>query len=91
MTEEEKALREKVSAALKGIIAAQLDIPEGEIEEKILPNTDPINELGADSLDLVEIIMETEEALKFEFEDDELEIIRTFEDFLNCVMKKLQQ
>jgi acyl carrier protein len=85
MSDSKMFSKEEVLRVLRKIIAVQLDIDEGEI----LLNTNPINELGADSLDLVEIIMEAEEVFGISIGDEELEEASTLEDFLNCVMSKL--
>ncbi|NTW76760.1 MAG: acyl carrier protein, partial [Syntrophaceae bacterium] len=42
-----------------------------------------IDDLGADSLDLVELIMEMEEVFDLEIEDEELEKIRTIKDVVD--------
>lgn len=47
-----------------------------------------IDDLGADSLDLVELIMEMEEAFGVEIADEELEKIRTIQDAVDFLRKK---
>ncbi|HPI51670.1 MAG TPA: acyl carrier protein [Smithellaceae bacterium] len=47
-----------------------------------------IDDLGADSLDLVELIMEMEEAFGVEIADEELEKIRTVQDVVDFLRKK---
>ena len=47
-----------------------------------------IDDLGADSLDLVELIMEMEEAFGVEIADEELEKIRTIQDVVDFLRKK---
>lgn len=47
-----------------------------------------IDDLGADSLDLVELIMEMEEAFGVEIADEELEKIRTIKDVIDFLTKK---
>ena len=46
------------------------------------------DDLGADSLDLVELIMEMEEAFGVEIADEELEKIRTVQDVVDFLRKK---
>jgi acyl carrier protein len=47
-----------------------------------------IDDLGADSLDLVELIMEMEEKFGVEIADEELEKIRTIKDVIEFLTKK---
>ena len=47
-----------------------------------------IDDLGADSLDLVELIMEMEEKFGVEIADEELEKIRTIQDVVDFIKKK---
>lgn len=47
-----------------------------------------IDDLGADSLDLVELIMEMEEVFGVEIADEELEKIRTIKDVIDFLQKK---
>ncbi len=47
-----------------------------------------IDDLGADSLDLVELIMEMEEKFGVEIADEELEKIKTIKDVVDFLQKK---
>ncbi|MGD0275928.1 MAG: acyl carrier protein [Syntrophales bacterium] len=47
-----------------------------------------IDDLGADSLDLVELIMEMEENFGIEIKDEELEKIRTIRDVIDFLKSK---
>ena len=55
------------------ILANQLQIEA----ERITPNTEIVDELGADSLDVVEILMALEEAFGISVPDEEIENFRT--------------
>ena len=66
------------------IIVEQLDVTR---EECVL-EASFIEDLGADSLDLVELIMEMEEAFGVEIADEELEKIRTIKDVIDFLQKK---
>jgi acyl carrier protein len=67
-------LEEKVIS----IIMEQLDVTK----EECVPEASFIDDLGADSLDLVELIMEMEETFNVQIADNELEKIRTIKDVL---------
>jgi len=64
---------------VRKIVSEQLDIPE----EKITPEARFIEDLGADSLDLVELMMALDEAFDAEIPDEEAEKIRTVQDAIN--------
>ncbi|MCM1158292.1 MAG: acyl carrier protein [Bacteroidales bacterium] len=63
---------------LKGIIAEQLSVDESEIE--LTSNFK--EDLGADSLDLFELVMALEEKYDVEIPSEELENIATVEDVI---------
>lgn len=55
------------------ILADQFDVEE----EKILKDTNLQDDLGADSLDVVDLLMSIEDEFEIEIPDDEIENIRT--------------
>ncbi len=68
---------------LRAAIAKQLDIAEDTIQ----PDSQLIEDLKADSLDVVELIMDLENEYGIEIPDDELPKIRTVSDILSYVNK----
>jgi acyl carrier protein len=81
---------EKAEGALrkiKEIIAKQLEIPKEEVDKRIVLDADIINDLGADSMDFVEIVMQIEETFEISMPDATLEKIRTVRDLLTFVME----
>jgi acyl carrier protein len=62
----------------------QLDVTR----EECVPEASFIDDLGADSLDLVELIMEMEEVFGIEIADEELEKIRTVKDVIEFLKSK---
>ncbi len=70
-----------VETKVKGIIAEQLGVSEEEI--KITPSF--IEDLGADSLDIVELVMAMEEEFEVEIPDEEAENIKTVQDAVNYI------
>jgi acyl carrier protein len=66
------------------IIVEQLSVER----EKVVPNASFVDDLGADSLDLVELIMAMEEGFDIEIPDEDAEGITTVQDAINYVKKK---
>ncbi|WP_335951701.1 acyl carrier protein [Acinetobacter beijerinckii] len=65
-----------IEMRVKQIIVEQLGVDEGEV----VANASFVDDLGADSLDLVELIMAFEEEFGFEIPDDDAEKILTVRD-----------
>lgn len=68
---------------LKNIIAEQLGVDP----DKISAETSIINDLGADSLDTVELVMELEEEFDIKIPDAEAENIRTISDAIRAIQR----
>lgn len=66
---------------VKEIIADQLGIDEDEV----VPGASFIDDLGADSLDIVELIMAFEEEFDMEIPDEDAEKIKTVKDVLDYI------
>ena len=58
---------------VKAILAEQFDVEE----DKVTADTDLQEDLGADSLDVVDLLMSIEEEFGVEVPDDEIENIKT--------------
>jgi acyl carrier protein len=70
-----------VEAKVKSIIAEQLGVGEDEIKS----DSAFIEDLGADSLDIVELVMAMEEEFEVEIPDEEAEHIKTVADAVNFI------
>ena len=74
-----------ISNKVRKIIAEHLGIDESKIKD----NANFINDLGADSLDTVELVMAFEEEFEAEIEDSEAEKILTVGDAIRFIENKL--
>ena len=63
------------------LITNQLGVEKSEV----VPDATFVDDLGADSLDLVELIMAMEEELDLEIADEEAEKLRTVQDVINYI------
>jgi acyl carrier protein len=70
-----------VEDRVKQIIVEQLGVDEGEVT----PNASFVDDLGADSLDTVELVMAFEEAFEIEIPDEDAEKIRTVKDAIDYI------
>ena len=75
----EKNIEDKV----KQIIVEQLGVDEGEVTA----NASFVDDLGADSLDTVELVMAFEEAFDIEIPDEQAETIKTVADAVSYIEK----
>ena len=75
-----------IEAKVKSIIADQLGVGEDEIK----PTSSFIEDLGADSLDIVELVMAMEEEFGVEIPEDDSEKLQTFGDVVAYLREKLE-
>ncbi|QSX08729.1 acyl carrier protein [Alkalibacter rhizosphaerae] len=68
---------------IKKIILEHLDVSEDDIT----PSADFMEDLGADSLDVAELIMSIEDEFNLEINEEELEGMRTIEDVVDYLDK----
>jgi acyl carrier protein len=66
------------------IVADKLGVERAEVT----PESVFVDDLGADSLDLVELIMAMEEEFGFEIADEEAEKMRTVQDVINFIQAR---
>jgi acyl carrier protein len=66
---------------IKEIIAEQLGIDEDEV----VPEASFLDDLGADSLDIVELIMAFEEEFDLEIPDEDAEKIKTVQNVIDYI------
>ena len=70
-----------VEDKVKKIIAEKLSVDM----EEIVPEASFVDDLGADSLDLVELIMSMEEEFDIDISDEDAEKLVTFQDALDYI------
>jgi acyl carrier protein len=75
--------KKEVIEKVKQIIGEQLGVDEGEVT----PSASFVDDLGADSLDQVELVMALEEAFDVEIPDEDAEKIHTVQDAIEYVDK----
>ncbi|MBQ2968838.1 MAG: acyl carrier protein [Bacteroidaceae bacterium] len=71
----------EIEARVKAIIVDKLGVDESEVT----PNASFTNDLGADSLDTVELIMELEKEFGMSIPDDQAEKISTVQDAVDYI------
>lgn len=73
-----------VEAKIKELIVEQL----GVSAEEVVPEANFIDDLGADSLDIVELVMAIEEEFTVEIPDEDAERIQTIGDAISYVEER---
>lgn len=73
-----------VLAKVRSLVSEQLDIDE----DKITPET-TFEEIDADSLDVVELVMALEEEFDMEIADEAVENIKTVADIINYIEENI--
>jgi len=76
---------EEITARLKEIVVDRLDVEEDQIK----PEASFVEDLGADSLDIVELIMGIEEEFDIEIPDEDAEKLTNVGEAMNYVKGKL--
>jgi len=74
-----------VEEKVKGIICEQLNVSE----EDVVPGASFVDDLGADSLDQVELIMAMEEEFDVSIPDEDAEKISTVKDAIEYIKKAI--
>ncbi|MDR2178853.1 MAG: acyl carrier protein [Synergistaceae bacterium] len=77
--------KEEVLSRLKEIIVDRLDVEE----DQIVPEASFVEDLGADSLDIVELIMGIEEEFDIEIPDEDAEKLTSVGEAMNYTLNKI--
>ncbi len=77
----------EIASRVKAIIADKLNVDETEVTE----NTEFTKDLGADSLDTVELIMEFEKEFGITIPDDQAEKISTVQNAIEYIAANTQK
>ena len=76
-----------IAEKVKKIICEQLDVALPDV----VPTASFVDDLGADSLDQVELIMAMEEEFEVSISDEDAEKILTVQDAVNFITKALEK
>jgi len=75
----------EVESKVKQVIAKKLSVSE----DKILPSSAFVGDLGADSLDIVELVMELEEEFGISIPDEDNDKLSTVQGAIDYIKAKL--
>lgn len=77
---------EPVDRKVREIVALQLGLGEEDIQ----PDSTFVGDLGADSLDVIELLMALEEEFELDIPDEDAEEFETVADVINYLQSKVQ-
>lgn len=77
----------EIEARVKKIVVEQLGVKE----EEVTNDASFVDDLGADSLDTVELVMALEEEFETEIPDEDAEKIATIQDAINYINTRLEK
>ena len=78
--------QEEIFKKTQKLLSAQFDVSE----DKITVQTDIAKDLGADSLDVIDILMSVEDEFKIEVPDEDAENVKTVEQMVEYIKNKLK-
>ena len=76
-----------VEEKVKQIIVEQLGVDEAQVDGA----ASFVEDLGADSLDIVELVMAFEEAFEIDIPDEDAEKIRTVKDAIDYIERRIKK
>ncbi|MCS7047532.1 MAG: acyl carrier protein [Gemmataceae bacterium] len=79
--------RDEIKEKVIQIVCDNLSVSKEQVNE----STSFIEDIGADSLDIVELIMELEEEFEITIPDEEAEKIKNVGEVINYIMKELEK
>ena len=74
----------EIERIVREIVCQQLDVEPDQVK----PETSFIEDLGADSLAIVELVLALEEAFGLDISDEDTEKLRTFKDAVEYIQAK---
>lgn len=77
----------EIKTRVMKIVVEQLGVKEGEVTEE----ASFVDDLGADSLDTVELVMALEEEFETEIPDEDAEKIVTITDAVNYIVNRMEK
>jgi acyl carrier protein len=78
-------MKKSIVLRVRELVADQLGVDDAEL----VPDANILDDLGADSLDVVELVMAIEEAFDIEIPDEHVETMRTIGDVEKYVTGRL--
>ncbi|MCG6137752.1 MULTISPECIES: acyl carrier protein [Nostocaceae] len=82
-------MNQEIFEKVKKIVADQLSVDDDKVDKTITPQANFANDLGADSLDTVELVMALEEEFDIEIPDEAAEKITTVQEAVDYINDKV--
>ena len=79
--------KEIIEEKVKTFLVNEFEIPE----ERLLPNARLREDVGIDSLDIVDIIVSVHNEFGIRLQNDDMKVLRTLDDFYNLIEKRMAE
>ena len=79
--------KEIIAEKVKTFLVNEFEIPE----ERLLPNARLREDVGIDSLDIVDIIVSVHNEFGIRLQNDDMKVLRTLDDFYNLIEKRMAE
>lgn len=80
--------QEQILTQLRALIKPHLEYQDEETLASLKGDTNLLNELGLDSVDLVEVIMDIEDEFDIAIEDEDIQAVKTVNDLVALIADK---
>lgn len=80
--------KNQIITALKELVKPHLEYQDEEVIDQMDGSTELLNELGLDSVDLIEVVMDVEERFDIAIADEDIQNIRTLDDLVALIVSK---
>lgn len=80
--------KQQIMDRLKALVKPHLEYQDDEVVNAMHGGTNLLDELGLDSVDLVEVVMDIEEEFDIAIADEEIQQVRTVDDLVGMIAGK---
>lgn len=80
--------KQQIVTELKELVKPHLEYQDDSVIDGMTAETNLLDELGLDSVDLVEIIMDIEETFEISIKDEDIQQVKTVKDLVHLIQSQ---